>query len=120
MSEQELADEYARALGLDLSPAEALERHQRTTQGAPVIFIPKAQFDALMEDGNDDPPAHLRALVLQQRQGMGHRAIKTADEYDVHTGWRKWYLWTQRPGATAAVKRRTRRRERREAKAALR
>lgn len=50
---------------------------------------------------------------------MKRRCI-TGDEYDVHTGWRRVYAWTQRTGATAAVKRRTRRRERREGKAALR
>lgn len=53
-------------------------------------------------------------------EGMGHRLSKSGDEYDVHTGWRKVYVWTQRPGATSKVKRRTRRRERREAKAAIR
>lgn len=52
-------------------------------------------------------------------QGMGRRIMRTADEQDVHTGWRKVYLWTQRPGATSRVKRRTRRRERQEAKRAL-
>jgi hypothetical protein len=53
-------------------------------------------------------------------EGMGRRVMRTADEQDVHTGWRKWYLWTQRAGATSAVKRRTRRRERHEARAELR
>lgn len=57
---------------------------------------------------------------MQQHEGMGRRITRTADEYDVHTGWRKYYLWTQRPGATAKVKRRTRRRERHEARAELR
>lgn len=49
-------------------------------------------------------------------EGMGRRPKKSADEQDVHTGWRRLYCWTQRPGATAGVKRRTRRRERREAR----
>ena len=53
-------------------------------------------------------------------EGMGRRLMKSADEYDVHTGWRKLYCWTQRSGATANVKRRTRRRERHIAKRALR
>jgi hypothetical protein len=43
-----------------------------------------------------------------------------ADEYDVHSGWRRFYCWTQRPGATSKVKRRSRRRERHEAKRELR
>ena len=47
---------------------------------------------------------------------MGRRKMKSGDEYDVHTKWRKLYCWTQRAGATAKVKRRTRRRERHEAK----
>lgn len=50
---------------------------------------------------------------------MGRRLMKSADEQDVHTSWRKVYCWTQRTGATAKVKRRTRRRERTEAKRAL-
>ncbi len=47
---------------------------------------------------------------------MGRRRIVTTDEQDVHTGWRRLYVWTQRTGATAKTKRRTRRRERLEAK----
>lgn len=46
------------------------------------------------------------------------RAIKTGEEQDVHTRVRHFLIW--RAGAVAAVKRRTRRRERREAKADLR
>lgn len=44
------------------------------------------------------------------------RRIKTAEEQDVHTGWRRLFVWTSRAGATSRVKRRTRRRERREGK----
>lgn len=44
------------------------------------------------------------------------RQIKTNEEQDVHTGWRRIFVWTQRAGATSKVKRRTRRRERREGK----
>lgn len=51
---------------------------------------------------------------------MGRRAIKGSDEQDVHTGWRRLYVWTQRTGATAKTKRRTRRRERLEAKRQVR
>ena len=42
------------------------------------------------------------------------RAVKHWDEQDVHTGWRKLLCFTQRPGVTKQVKRRTNRRERRE------
>jgi hypothetical protein len=52
-------------------------------------------------------------------EGMGRRRMKSGDEQDVHTGWRRFYCWTQRPGATDRVKRRTRRRERQEAKRRL-
>ena len=41
---------------------------------------------------------------------------KSGDEQDVVTGWRKYYTWTQRPGATSKTKRAIRRRERRAAK----
>jgi len=54
------------------------------------------------------------------QEGMGRRRMPTGDEQDVHTGWRRLYLWTQRPGATSRVKRRSRRRERHEAKHRLR
>lgn len=51
---------------------------------------------------------------------MGHRLkLKNGDEWDVVTPWRHLYCWTQRPGATAGVKRSMRRRERREGKATL-
>lgn len=47
---------------------------------------------------------------------MTARAIKSADEQDVFTGWRRAYCWTQRAGACKKVKRRANRRERREGK----
>lgn len=40
------------------------------------------------------------------------RTIRTGDEQDVHTGWRKLYCYTQRAGVTRKVKRLTNRRER--------
>lgn len=46
---------------------------------------------------------------------MNRRPIRTGDEQDVHTSWRRRYVWTQRAGATAAVKRRSRRWERHQA-----
>lgn len=42
------------------------------------------------------------------------RRIKTADEQDVYTGWRRYLTGYQRAGAVKKVKRRTHRRERRE------
>jgi len=42
--------------------------------------------------------------------------LKTGDEWDVVTGWRKVLCWTQRAGACSRVKRRMRRRLRREGK----
>ena len=48
------------------------------------------------------------------------REVKTADEQDVFTGWRRMYVWTQRAGATSKVKRRARRRERHEARNRIR
>lgn len=50
---------------------------------------------------------------------MGRRIPMTrAEEYDALTRARRFYVWTQRAGACAAVKRRYRRRERREARRA--
>jgi hypothetical protein len=46
---------------------------------------------------------------------MGRRLCKSGDEQDVHKA-RRIYVWTQRTGATARVKRRSRRRERRDGK----
>lgn len=48
------------------------------------------------------------------------RRIKGAAEQDVHTGWRRLYVYTQRAGVTTKIKRMTRRRERREGKRELR
>jgi len=47
------------------------------------------------------------------------RAIITGEEQDAYTSWRKVLAWTQRSGAVKAVKKRTHRRERRAAKAAM-
>lgn len=49
---------------------------------------------------------------------MKRRAVD-GDEQDVYSAWRKLLCWTQRPGATKKVKRRTHRRERREARAEI-
>jgi len=39
--------------------------------------------------------------------------LKSADEQDVHTRWRRYYVYLQRAGVTSRIKRQTRRRERR-------
>jgi hypothetical protein len=57
------------------------------------------------------PPGHNRGMA---------RAVRTGDEQDVFTGWRKLYKYTQRAGACKRVKRRANRRDRREAKLAVR
>ena len=48
------------------------------------------------------------------------RRIVTAEEQDVYTDWRRVLCWVTRAGAVKAVKRRTHRRERREARAEIR
>ena len=48
------------------------------------------------------------------------RAIKSSDEQDVYSKWRRLLCWTQRAGAVKKVKRRTHKRERREAKVDIR
>lgn len=47
------------------------------------------------------------------------RRIVNGEEQDVYTGWRKYLAWTSRPGAVKKVKRRTHKRERREARATI-
>lgn len=51
---------------------------------------------------------------------MGRRRIVTDDDQDVHTGWRRLYTTYKRAGQSSKAKRRTRRRERVEARRALR
>lgn len=48
------------------------------------------------------------------------RRIITAYEQDVHTSWRRWYTRYQRAGMARQVKTKTNRRERREARNAIR
>ena len=50
---------------------------------------------------------------------MGRREVVTAEEQDVHTGWRRVMCTYQRAGQSAKAKRRSRRRERVEAKRSL-
>jgi hypothetical protein len=51
---------------------------------------------------------------------MERRPIVTWSEEDAYTGWRKVYCYLGKAGAVAWIKTRTHRRERREAKKALR
>lgn len=46
---------------------------------------------------------------------MTRRAIKTHEEQDAYTGWRRVLAYTYRAGKVKDIKRRTHRRERREA-----
>lgn len=51
---------------------------------------------------------------------MLRRETKHTAEVDVFTGWRRRYCYTQRAGVCGSIKRGARRRERREAKDAIR
>jgi hypothetical protein len=51
---------------------------------------------------------------------MGKRKIVLWDEQEAYTGWRKYSGWLQRPGVVKAIKRRTHKRERKEARAEIR
>lgn len=50
---------------------------------------------------------------------MGKRPTKNAAEHDVTTGWRHVLCYMSRPGVTSSIKRGMRRRERHNAKLAL-
>lgn len=54
------------------------------------------------------------------QKGILVRQIKSGEEQDVYSKWRKVLIWASRPGAVKKVKRRTHKRERREAKAEIR
>jgi hypothetical protein len=51
---------------------------------------------------------------------MGRRPVVTGEEHDVYTPWRHVIAAAQRPGWVAQIKRRTHKRERREARAEIR
>lgn len=51
---------------------------------------------------------------------MSKRRCVTADEHDAYTAWRKMLCYLGRPGVVKAIKRRTHKRERREARQAIR
>ena len=51
---------------------------------------------------------------------MGRRPVVNGDEQDAYTRWRSVLCYTQRAGVVKAIKRTTHKRERREARAAIR
>ena len=51
---------------------------------------------------------------------MGRRPCVSWDEQDAYTGWRKVLCYLDKAGAVKYIKRKTHRRERREAKRAIR
>lgn len=51
---------------------------------------------------------------------MGRRQMVSWDEQDAYTPWRKVLCYLQYPGVVKKIKRKTHRRERREAKQAIR
>ena len=58
---------------------------------------------------------------MATKPSMGRRAIVGWDEEDAYTGWRKLLCYLDnRAGAVKYIKRKTHRRERREAKQAIR
>lgn len=57
---------------------------------------------------------------MTTKPSMGRRLMKSWDEQDAYTGWRKVLCYLQYPGVRKSIKRRTHRRERREAKRATR
>lgn len=58
--------------------------------------------------------------MVERRRAGGYTWQNRATENDVFTKWRHLYCYTQRAGVCAKIKRGARRRERREAKAAIR
>lgn len=57
---------------------------------------------------------------MATKPSMGRRAIISWDEDDAYTSWRKAYCYLQKAGAVKYIKRKTHRRERREARQAIR
>jgi hypothetical protein len=51
---------------------------------------------------------------------MGRRPMSSWDEHDAYTGWRRVLCYIGRPGVRRSIKRKTHKRERREARAAIR
>ena len=57
---------------------------------------------------------------MATKPSMGRRAIVSWDEDDAYTSWRQVYCYLAKAGAVKYIKRKTHRRERREAKRAIR
>lgn len=57
---------------------------------------------------------------MTTKPSMGRRQIKSWDEDDAYTSWRQVYCYLNKAGAVKYIKRKTHRRERREAKRAIR
>lgn len=57
---------------------------------------------------------------MATKPSMGRRPTKSWDEDDAYTGWRHVLCYLQKAGAVKYIKRKTHRRERREAKQAIR
>ena len=57
---------------------------------------------------------------MATKPSMGRRAIVGWDEEDAYTSWRQAYCYLDKAGAVKYIKRKTHRRERREAKRAIR
>jgi hypothetical protein len=57
---------------------------------------------------------------MATKPSMGRRAIVSWDEEDAYTGWRKVLCYLDKAGAVKYIKRKTHRRERREAKRTIR
>ena len=57
---------------------------------------------------------------MATKPSMGRRAIVSWDEDDAYTSWRHVYCYLAKAGAVKFIKRKTHRRERREAKLAIR
>lgn len=57
---------------------------------------------------------------MATKPSMGRRQIVWWDEDDAYTSWRKFYCYLQKAGAVRYIKTKTHRRERREAKQAIR
>ena len=74
-----------------------------------------------MRDRPDSRPRQPRRPSQSNRTNRKRsmRRVEPGDEQDVYTGWRRLFAWTSRPGAVAAVKRRTHRRERRQERTRL-
>lgn len=56
---------------------------------------------------------------MTTRPSMGRRRVADSDEQDAYTAWRRLYVYTQRAGVVRSIKRKTHKRERREARVLL-